>query len=214
MALDYKVVLERWPDHEGYGMKFKLLFDGALPPAERCPADIKQALRRQFHSQLKTLWEQHPGLKRSQEDRQKIADAFSRNGYRFVPLVRTANFMACSLSMLLLFRQEPYRPFSGHGHGDLDNRVKTLIDGLRMPSQQGELGETDSGPLADEDPFFCLLEDDKMIFDFQVNTDRLLAPPRPDQVARDVVGVITVHITTSERHELSVFSKGFGFVER
>ena len=42
--------------------------------------------------------------------------------------------------------------------------------------------------------------------------DRLLAPPRPDQKERDVVAVISVHVTTSEGFELSGWLQaGFGF---
>ena len=32
-------------------------------------------------------------------------------------------------------------------------------------------------PASGEDPFFCLLEDDRLITDFKVTTDRLLTPP-------------------------------------
>jgi hypothetical protein len=46
---------------------------------------------------------------------------------------------ACELDILLLRRQEPYRAFDPVG--DLDGRVKTLIDGLRMPQLGQEVGE-------------------------------------------------------------------------
>jgi hypothetical protein len=58
--------------------------------------------------------------------------------------------------------------------GDIDNRLKTLLDELRIP----EAGENYSArqPAADEDPFFCLLEDDKLITRIAVETDDLLQP--------------------------------------
>jgi hypothetical protein len=60
--------------------------------------------------------------------------------------------------------------------GDLDNRVKTLIDGLRPPRNSTELGNAVS-PAAGETPFFCLLEDDDLVTKLSVNTDTLLTPP-------------------------------------
>ena len=58
--------------------------------------------------------------------------------------------------------------------GDLDNRVKTLFDALRKPKSKSELGGV--VPAEDEDPFFCLLEDDSLITHTNVETDTLLEP--------------------------------------
>lgn len=56
--------------------------------------------------------------------------------------------------------------------GDLDNRIKLLIDGLRVPSEQElPVGEV---PQDDEDPFFVLLEDDALVVSFGVETETLL----------------------------------------
>ena len=70
----------------------------------------------------------------------------------------------------------PLRPGPpGHlltGGGDIDNQLKTLLDALKMPEVQ-ELppGAT---PRPDEDPFYCLLEDDKLVTGIRVETDRFL----------------------------------------
>jgi hypothetical protein len=80
--------------------------------------------------------------------------------------------------------------------GDIDNRLKTLLDALRIP----EAAENYSArtPSADETPFFCLLEDDKLITKVAVETDRLLepvsSPPRQD----DARLVITVRLRPYE----------------
>jgi hypothetical protein len=97
--------------------------------------------------------------------------------------------------------------FSGDERGDLDNRIKTLIDGLRMPRQVSEMGGVVPGD--GQDPMFCLLEDDKVVYEFNVKADQLLAGPLQGQSERDVVAIIGVHITTALRHELAVYSKGF-----
>jgi hypothetical protein len=52
--------------------------------------------------------------------------------------------------------------------GDIDNRLKTLFDSLRI------LGEVPAGPTEDKKPFYVLLEDDKPITHISVETDTLL----------------------------------------
>jgi hypothetical protein len=50
-------------------------------------------------------------------------------------------------------------------------------------------------PRPDEDPFFCLLEDDKQVSHLSVETDRLLDPPTPDAAnERKAKIVITVEL--------------------
>jgi hypothetical protein len=56
--------------------------------------------------------------------------------------------------------------------GDIDNRIKTLIDALRIPSANEDYDQRT--PAEDEQPFFCLLEEDKLITKLTIETDRLL----------------------------------------
>jgi hypothetical protein len=72
--------------------------------------------------------------------------------------------------------------------GDLDNRLKTLFDALRVPSNEQELPRVAS-PQAGEDPFYCVLQDDKLINGIAVTNDRLL---RTTKNADDVVLMIHV----------------------
>lgn len=208
-------LLERWPAGEAEDVKFRLVYDGILPSEQRAPAAVKQQMRQTFHPQLRTLWAQHPALSDMTRDRtpdrrtvDKIGADYNNWGFNFVPLVRVKNQMACRLGILVLLREPPYQVFTGRPQGDLDNRIKSLLDGLRMPRQRGELADTHPG--ADEDPFFCLLEDDTLISEFTVTTDRLLAPVRPDQGERDVVAVIDVEITNLDRSAIAAAGEGFG----
>ena len=57
--------------------------------------------------------------------------------------------------------------------GDIDNRIKTLLDALSIP-QANQIPNRDV-PREDEDPFHCLLEDDNLITGIRITTDRLLA---------------------------------------
>lgn len=83
-------------------------------------------------------------------------------------------------------------------NGDIDNRLKTLFDALRMPHGGQEIGaET---PRPDEDPFYVLLQDDESIADVSVTTDRLLqVPPEHEHDGAYVALVINVKLQPRQR---------------
>jgi hypothetical protein len=87
----------------------------------------------------------------------------------YIPFVRGSLHLVCTLDILFLRREDPGAlVFQG---GDLDGRIKTLFDGLRMPSAQ----EADaSGVAPTADPIYCLLQEDTLISDFSIKTGRLL----------------------------------------
>ncbi len=95
------------------------------------------------------------------------------DGHEFMPLIRESVGLACSLNIVFMRKGEIGSLVSQDG--DLDNRIKTLFDGLRMPLPS-EMGNHHPG----EGPFHCLLEDDALITGFQVDTDRLLTKPGGD----------------------------------
>jgi hypothetical protein len=94
-----------------------------------------------------------------------------KHGKSFVPLVRDSMSLMCSLDTLFLRKQEPGKIVQQGG--DLDNRLKTLIDGLRMPMYIEEMNEAGDVP----EPMYCLLESDTLISKLSVKTDRLLTAP-------------------------------------
>jgi hypothetical protein len=60
-----------------------------------------------------------------------------------------------------------------------------------MPQDCAELGKAE--PAESEDPFMCLLEDDRLITEFRVLTDRLLTPPDTEELR----GVsLIIHVKT------------------
>lgn len=75
--------------------------------------------------------------------------------------------------------------------GDIDNRIKTLLDALKKPELNALPGG--SVPTSNENPFFCLLEDDNLIVSLAVETDRLLEPDvHPSEVE------LIIHVTTRQ----------------
>ena len=79
----------------------------------------------------------------------------------------------------------------GADGGDIDNRIKVLFDGLKMPETVSDLGGL---PLeSDENPFFCLLEDDSLITSVTITTDRLLLERDSEEKRNDVY--LIIHVT-------------------
>jgi hypothetical protein len=178
-------------------MEFYLTYEGPLNATQRDPRDgersrhvaNKREMRRHFHSQLKTLWNVLPALHddemfskpvrqflvtRSPSEvpttRKQLAEAHAHFGFNFVPLVTADLDLLCSLEILML---RPDRPGRTAWSGDIDNRLKTLLDALRITEANEHYSELD--PEDSEKPFFVLLEDDKLLTKVSVETDRLLS---------------------------------------
>lgn len=140
----------------------------------------KHSLRRVFHRQLALFWSQNP-LKDYRHLWEPTNKLHSENAdirrplgsYEFVPLVNERLNLVADIHIQLL-RPEPPGLIRAQA-GDLDNRVKTLLDALRMPRLSNEVPH-DATPNDDERPFFCLLEDDALINSFSVTTHRWLEP--------------------------------------
>jgi hypothetical protein len=119
-----------------------------------------------------------------------MGQQWNRCGFNFVPLVTPKLALRCSLDITLLRPEEDRFIFR---QGDIDGQLKTLFDGLRMPENLGETGSM--GPQEDEDPFFCLLQDDRLISEVRVNTDQLLLLPHEREVKpNEVHAVIQVRL--------------------
>ena len=168
-------------------MKFYLTYKGPLYPSGNKPRRAgglslnKHSIRRVFHRQLKQLWKTDEGLQayttpRLHSDSHKIyLEPYNKFGYQFVPLVRKELKLSCSLDILFLRRDQLSSGVISAG--DIDNRIKTLIDCLRHPKNEKELPSEYSIPKDDECPFYCLLEDDDQIGSFTVKADTLLDLP-------------------------------------
>jgi len=200
-------------------MDFRLYFKGHLPAETSSPrTKDKHRIRRYFHPQLRELWNTDPNLKEqmrrplllddadeSGEGRvrqarwhpsgkpwiEHLAAEYNRDGFRYIPLVRK-NGLRCSLDILFL-RRDPPGGIVSRGGGDIDNRIKVLFDALRITENASEL--CGAKPEDGEDPFFCLLEDDSLISEVTITTDRLLTPLEGGEAINDVLMVIHVKVS-------------------
>lgn len=191
---------------DGGGVKFRLTYSGPLRPSQKNAiggqplpvAPHKMDIRRNFHRQLREFWKWHKLLGEHRSvpvhwnvDPMSIPqEMFNANGtvpfleivrrkypghgYEWVPLACKEFGVTVGLDILFLRRD-------GVGSalevGDLDNRVKTLIDCLKRPKSPNEIAFTDRTPSADETPFFCLMEDDSLVSRLTVESDQLFEAP-------------------------------------
>ena len=176
-------------------MEFRLIYEGPLY-AEKSFSDSrqprlkhKQDIRHHFHRQLCELWEVDSRLNGLARVRGQMRDETTgellsfatyldavghrhqTGGIKWVPLVSDRLGNACSLNILFL-RREPKGGIIQSG--DLDNRIKTLFDALRIPEAK-EI-PSDAAPESQPNPFFCLMSNDTLITDFRVTADRFLVP--------------------------------------
>lgn len=196
-------------------MEFRLVYEGILPAQSGGNAHLreKHAIRKEIHKQLKTLWyvqaplvgfathrmisdDASTGEHREWTSLDEIAAKYKRFGFNFAPLVGRHFGLVCSLDILFLRRENPGAVITQGG--DLDNRIKLLFDALRMPKDGAELPTGCVPDEGEKDYFFCLLEDDLLITEFAVTSDRLLAPLRSGDGPNDVYLVIKVKIKIAD----------------
>lgn len=189
------------PDEDA--VRFRLTYEGELHPSANDNSYTwnKHQIRKIFHPQLKRLWEStaflqegadHPIPSQSVQVHpskealmfvtlrpfagrvQRLGAHFARGDYNFVPLVTEDLFLLCEIDVLFLRQDPPGKIISS---GDIDGRLKTLFDALRIPRGTEEIQEREGkyvGPTQYERPFYCLLEDDKLISRVTVETDTML----------------------------------------
>ncbi|MDE2099582.1 MAG: hypothetical protein KGL39_20185 [Patescibacteria group bacterium] len=162
--------------------------------------DVVRQIRDQFHPQLALLWQTHRALKKLRhaarvptegvqvfpvesgpfgvefDPSHPVPEGFVdlsapvvEGGKTYIPLVRKSLDLTCSLDILFLRQEEPGALILQGG--DLDGRIKTLFDALRMPNADVAARHPQA-----QDPTYCLLENDSLISSFEVDSDRLLVP--------------------------------------
>ena len=120
-------------------------------------------------------------------------------GFTFLPLVTSDLKLTCWLDINYLRRKRPGELFE---HGDIDNRLKTLIDSLSMPDPNQLYGERIQQP-SELPHFHCLLENDRLVSKITVETDYLLqdlpiTKDHPEADENDARLTITVRIRPYE----------------
>jgi hypothetical protein len=166
-------------------MEFTLHYRGPLKAAsqKKKRKDHKHCLRKQFHKQLKELWklpqlsEFQNALLVPEPDALESRTLLRRVGqYHFAPLISSYFDLVASLEIVMLRPEPEGRIFVRSG--DIDNRLKTLLDALKVPNETAAL--PDNVPPSSDETFFCLLEDDSLITNVDIQTAHWLEPDAQD----------------------------------
>lgn len=155
------------------------------------PAE-KMRLRFFLGKQLKRVWglhfeEKHPadrlpvGVPRPtpkpDSEPYFVAVYPGHEGYRFIPLVTHGNKIQCSVEI----RYGRWRSGGGariFDNGDLDARLKALLDGLSAPAKGNTLDFSRVLPEHQSNTCYVLTEDDRLIDRVSVETFEILDAPK------------------------------------
>jgi hypothetical protein len=126
-------------------IEFRLIYDGELKSGRSADAKDKQKIRQKLHYQLVNLWNVQqpfkgymaPGPDNALPYIQTVASNYERNGIRIAPAVNDLFGTACGLEILFLRVGSPGGIF-GDQFADIDNRLKTLFDALKMPHDKAD----------------------------------------------------------------------------
>jgi len=97
-----------------------------------------------------------------------LCEPIEKHGAWFRPLVRESYALHCGLDILFLRQEQPGKVYQG---GDLDGRIKTIVDSLTMPQHLEQVIEKTTTKAA---PLYCLMEDDSLVSGVHVESERLL----------------------------------------
>jgi hypothetical protein len=155
-------------------MALVLIYRGPLPAVNDKDKRTKekQAMRRLFHAQLTAV--------------SKKAYRLHSNAGVFRPS-RIGQFNICSLICkdpnyprrgceleIRILSNDPFGAICDKG--DLDNRLKVVFDALSLPDKQQLSGDH---PHDDENPFWVLLSNDRLITDLHIVQDTIHIPTNP-----------------------------------
>ena len=186
-------------------MKFTLIYEGPLRASNKATKENKHAIRHTFDAQLQSLWAREPLLSHrceaigeapvdlissyeaARDDKYQDSSPTTLqcvgNGY-YLPIVSERYNLLAEIG-ITWFRHEP--PGSLLQIGDIDNRLKTILDCLQTPPS-GQAVDLDEGNSAIS-PFYTVLEDDSLISSIKVDTARDL---RPDAANSEVLLLIEI----------------------
>jgi hypothetical protein len=164
-------------------VKFSLTYDGELLSAtdKHSRVQNKNKIRFDLAEQLWPVYCQ-ANFSRFQLDDQTIVDAgCGFHDIAFAPILTRKMNASCSLAIKFMRNEHPGQIVH---EGDMDNRLKTLFDALRLPGNDDEVLLDLVPPryrkVAPDAPTpdvcICLLEDDSLITDLSVATVVIMTP--------------------------------------
>jgi hypothetical protein len=191
-----QVVFGRRSECGGSRLVFQLVYNGEIRSGQRRGVlDKKHEMRLAFGVYLRRLWRQEKALQRfanglprvpyplrrpaPDDDEQPFYRTESLGGYAWIPLITRRNRMMVHLDIELVGDA----PRVLKPSGDIDNRLKVVLDSLRMVRQPSEIGTATTKGC---DDLYVLLEDDSLIHNLTVTATPSLGSPVENRVTVDV----------------------------
>lgn len=177
-------------------MKFRLLYRGEIKTHPKQRATHVNDIRIAFSNQLKRLLEIPPysivekyvDLSCPKPVKNGIKNVARKVGnLKFIPVISPELDLVAELDILMMHPE-----VLGTARADIDNRLKTLLDGLRRPQTTQEITENLVKKFGSR-PIYTLFDDDKLVTKITVNTTHLLEYKN----IHEIVLVIAVNIRAS-----------------
>ncbi len=176
-------------------MKFRLLYQGEIKTYPKQRARHINDIRASFSTQLKRLLEIPPysaindyidlrGYKKYSNKKNIVKKV---GGLTFIPVISPELDLVAELDILMMHPE-----VLGTARADIDNRLKTLLDGLRRPQVSQEVTDNLVKKFSNK-PVYTLFDDDKLVTKITVNTTHLL----DFKDVNELVLVIAVNIKAS-----------------
>ena len=174
-------------------MKFRLLYQGEIKTYPKQRARHINDIRAYFSSQLSRLLEIPPysainkyvDLKNYKKKNKNIVKKVG--GLTFIPIISPELDLVAELDILMMHPE-----VLGTARADIDNRLKTLLDGLRRPQTSQEITDNLVKKFGNK-PVYTLFDDDKLVTKITVNTTHLLEFKN----TTDIILVIAVNVRAS-----------------
>ena len=163
-------------------MEFCLHYNGKLKSQDNAAG--KHQIRIALHDQIKSLCNSEPfsvvfepDLKGTRDSGKPMFLELGSKRYWFLISEHLATVADLKITVLV-----PHKVGKlVQNGGDIDNRIKTLFDGLRIPSVSSEIPSSDAFDYS-KSGMFCLLQDDKLINRISIQTYQDHAPLDNDSV--------------------------------
>lgn len=179
-------------DYSGaaHPVKFKLTYPGHIPSGGKSgKSEDKHEVRRYFSDQLYNVWKSATLLNAYLSEGLPEATPHGKFGkpsnplhpffvirqfgVKIYPLVTIHNRLTCRLDM-------SFTVLDASNRIDTDNRIKFVLDTLRMPQNDDEFPEKLRGVGSDE--LYCLFEDDGLLRDYTVSVDESNESPSHEEL--------------------------------
>ncbi|PKK88533.1 MAG: hypothetical protein CVV64_18440 [Candidatus Wallbacteria bacterium HGW-Wallbacteria-1] len=170
-------------------MNFVITFRGIIK--SNGDAAHKHSIRCDLQKQIRKLWQREISNHGDKSVRDFICQETSvkKNNGEYIPLMGRFFGVSCKLEILLLKPKE-VNIFQSDSR-DLDNQLKTLLDALAVPPDSQAMNL----PPNEANPFYVLLEDDKIVKDIRIRVAELL------EDCTDQDELLAVIEVTAKRHE-------------